>query len=116
MKVVAGRTPVAASLVPKAVSAPAARIKAPKGFQVDLIYSVPQATQGSWVNMTVDPKGRLIASDQYGKLYRITLPSAWDTKKGEIDVEPIDVPLGGLTVCSGPSKQSVRGRQPRPQV
>ena len=55
-------------------SPPAARIKAPKGFQVDLVYSVPQATQGSWVNMTVDPKGRLIVSDQYGKLYRVTLP------------------------------------------
>ena len=53
---------------------PAARIKAPKGFQVELIYSVPRATQGSWVNMTVDPKGRLIVSDQYGKLYRVTLP------------------------------------------
>ena len=36
---------------------PAARIKAPKGFQVDLLYSVPQEQQGSWVNMTVDPRG-----------------------------------------------------------
>ena len=47
---------------------------APKGFRVELIYSVPRQTQGSWVNMTVDPKGRLIVSDQYGKLYRVTLP------------------------------------------
>ena len=54
--------------------APAARIKAPKGFQVELLYSVPRETQGSWVNMTVDPKGRLIVSDQYGKLYRVVLP------------------------------------------
>ena len=92
-KVVAGRTPVAATVLSRAVSPPAGRIKAPKGFQVDLIYSVPQSTQGSWVNMTVDPKGRLIASDQYGKLYRITLPSP-GTKVGKIDVAPIDVPLG----------------------
>ncbi len=89
------KQPVAAGArpAPKAVSSPAARIKAPNGFQVDLIYSVPQATQGSWVNMTVDPKGRLIASDQYGKLYRITLPPL-GIKEGGIGVEPIDVPLG----------------------
>ncbi len=78
---------------PKTVSAPAARIKAPKGFQVDLIYSVPQATQGSWVNMTVDPKGRLIASDQYGKLYRVSLPPI-GANDGTVGVEPIDVPIG----------------------
>ena len=74
-------------------SPPAARIKAPKGFQVDLIYSVPQATQGSWVNMTVDPKGRLIVSDQYGKLYRISLPPV-GSKAAGIGVEPIDAPIG----------------------
>ncbi len=59
---------------PRAPSAPAARIRAPKGFRVELLYPVPRDTQGSWVNMTVDPKGRLIVSDQYGKLYRVTLP------------------------------------------
>ena len=43
---------------------------------------MPQETQGSWVNMTVDPKGRLIVSDQYGKLYRVSLPSV-DREAGE---------------------------------
>ena len=43
--------------------------------------------------MTVDPKGRLIVSDQYGKLYRVTLPPV-GTKGGEIGVEPIDAPIG----------------------
>ncbi len=71
---------------------PAARIKVPKGFIVELIYNVPKATQGSWVNMTVDPKGRLIVSDQYGKLYRVTVPPAG--VKGELQVEPIDVAIG----------------------
>jgi putative heme-binding domain-containing protein len=43
------------------------------GFQVELIYSVPKEKYGSWVCVTTDPKGRLIASDQEGKgLYRIT--------------------------------------------
>ncbi len=42
-----------------------------EGFEVELIYEVPGETQGSWVSLTVDPKGRLIACDQYGGLYRI---------------------------------------------
>ncbi len=45
-----------------------------KGFKVELLYSVPKEAQGSWVNMCVDPKGRLIVSDQYGALYRVTPP------------------------------------------
>src|SRR4051812_30532970 len=34
-----------------ATAQPADRIKAPKGFQVDLVYEVPRETQGSWVNL-----------------------------------------------------------------
>lgn len=49
-----------------------ATMKVAKGFKVELLYSVPKATQGSWVCMCVDPKGRLIVSDQYGSLYRVT--------------------------------------------
>ena len=78
---------------PKTEASPAARIKAPKGFQVDLIYSVPQQTQGSWVNMTVDPKGRLIVSDQYGTLYRVSLPPIGGAASA-INVEAIDAPIG----------------------
>src|SRR6185312_4715504 len=77
----------------KPTATPAARIKAPKGFMVELLYSVPKQTQGSWVNMAVDPKGRLIVSDQYGKLYRVTLP-ALDGKADEIKIDPIDVAIG----------------------
>ncbi|MES2696708.1 MAG: c-type cytochrome, partial [Verrucomicrobiota bacterium] len=54
---------------------PVERIKAPAGFKVELIYSVPGLEQGSWVNLCVDPKGRIIASDQYGGLYRFTPPA-----------------------------------------
>ena len=45
-----------------------------KGFKVELLYSVPKDQQGSWVAMCVDDKGRMIASDQYGSLFRITPP------------------------------------------
>ncbi|MBY0512792.1 MAG: c-type cytochrome [Gemmataceae bacterium] len=51
-----------------------ATMKVAKGFKVELLYSVPAAAQGSWVCMTTDPKGRLIVSDQYGSLYRVTPP------------------------------------------
>jgi putative heme-binding domain-containing protein len=53
---------------------PAAALKVKKDFKVELLYSVPKDVQGSWVNLCVDPKGRLIVSDQYGPLYRITPP------------------------------------------
>src|SRR5262245_26061655 len=63
-----------------------------KGFRVQLIYAVPRDRQGSWVSMCADPKGRLIASDQYGHLYRLTPPPAGES--GEAKVEPIDLPVG----------------------
>ncbi len=66
-------------------------IKVKKDFKVELLYSVPRETQGSWVSLCVDPKGRLITSNQYGKLYRITPPalggSPEDTKVEELPVD-----------------------------
>ena len=43
---------------------------------MELLYTVPKAEQGSWVNLCVDGKGRIIASDQFGGLYRFPAPSA----------------------------------------
>ena len=38
--------------------------------------------------MTFDDKGRMIASDQYGYLYRITIPPVgYDTTKDKVKVE-----------------------------
>jgi putative heme-binding domain-containing protein len=69
---------------------PAERIVVPEGFRVELLYSVPAETQGSWVNMTSDPQGRLIVSDQYGSLYRVTTgASTADTK-----IEKLEVAIG----------------------
>ncbi len=53
---------------------PVGRIKAPKDFKVELLYSVPGGAQGSWVNLCTDDKGRIYASDQYGGLFRFTPP------------------------------------------
>ena len=54
---------------------PISRIKAAPGFKVELVYSVPGSNQGSWVNLGLDDKGRIIASDQFGGLYRFPLPA-----------------------------------------
>lgn len=71
---------------------PVKDIKVVKGFQVERLYNVPEKTQGSWVSMAVDPKGRLIVCDQYGKLHRVTPPHLGTTDG--LKVEPINVDIG----------------------
>ncbi len=64
-----------------------------KGFKAELLHVVPKGEQGSWVALTEDHKGRLITSDQYGHLYRITPPKVGgDASK--IYIEKINVPIG----------------------
>ena len=67
---------------------PIDRIKAAEGFKVELLYSVPAETQGSWVNLCTDNKGRLLVSDQFGGMYRIAPPAA-DTTLSAADVQPV---------------------------
>ncbi len=71
---------------------PVEALKVAKGFKVELLYTVPKGDQGSWVSMCTDPKGRLIVSDQYGKLYRLTPPALGTTAAPAI--ETLDVPVG----------------------
>ena len=78
---------------PTPLATPVKRIKAAPGFQVELLYSVPIKQQGSWVALATDPKGRLITSDQYGKLYRITPPPIGQSEKG-IKLETIAADIG----------------------
>ena len=72
------KAPAAAKAVGPAIggntATPIDRIKVAEGFQVELLYSVPGQQQGSWVNLCTDNKGRLLVSDQFGGLYRITPP------------------------------------------
>jgi putative heme-binding domain-containing protein len=76
--------------VPKPISTPVDNIQTVDGFKVERLYSVPKETQGSWVSMTPDPKGRLIVSDQYGGLYRV---SVGETPEDTV-VEPLKVDIG----------------------
>ncbi len=69
-----------------------AKLNAPPGFKIELIYNVPKAEQGSWVAMTEDAKGRLIVGDQYGGVFRVTVPPP-GTSDGT-KVEPIPLPNG----------------------
>lgn len=71
---------------------PVESLKVAPGFKVELLYSVPKEQQGSWVSMCLDNKGRLIVSDQYGKLYRLTLPSPGS--KTLQNIEPLNVEIG----------------------
>ena len=85
---------------------PVARIRAPKGFKVDLVYSVPGGDQGSWVNLGLDNKNRIIASDQFGGLYRFPAP------KPGLPVDPksvkkMPVDIRAVNGIPGPSTRSM---------
>lgn len=67
------------------------------GFKVEEIYSVPKPTRGSWVSLTTDNMGRLIASDQGNRgLYRITPPPIGSSDKPKIERLKVD-----MSACQG---------------
>jgi putative heme-binding domain-containing protein len=71
---------------------PVERIKVAEGFRVELLYSVPSETQGSWVNLCTDNRGRLLVSDQFGGLYRITPPKSGGTlTPADVQSVPADI-------------------------
>src|ERR1700710_675908 len=75
-----------------------AHLRLPAGFHADHLYSPGIHDQGSWVAMTFDDKGRMIASDQYGYLYRITLPPIGsDTATTKVKVEKLAIDIPGDT-------------------
>ncbi len=67
-------------------------IRVPEGFKVELLHSVDATEHGSWVSMTSDPMGRLIVSDQYGKLHRVTPPAIGSSD--EVQIESINLEIG----------------------
>lgn len=73
------------------LATPVDRISIAEGFKVELLHTVPADQEGSWVNMTPEPQGRLIVSDQYGSLYRVTPGSDAASTK----VEKLKIDIGG---------------------
>ena len=67
-----------------------AKLKLPQGFKAERLYGPSEHEEGSWVSMTLDDKGRIIASDQYGYLYRMTVPPIGDTIT-KANVEKLEV-------------------------
>lgn len=61
------------------------RLKLQPGFKAERLFGPSENEDGSWVSMTFDNKGRIIASDQYGGLYRLTVPAVGDTGKTAIE-------------------------------
>jgi putative heme-binding domain-containing protein len=51
------------------------KLKLQAGFKAEHLYSPSEKGQGSWVSLTFDHQGRMIASDQYGGLYRLQIPT-----------------------------------------
>jgi len=68
------------------------KIVLPEGFAIDHIYSPSDNKQGSWVSMAFDDKGRMIASDQYGGLFRIELPPIGSDTTIKPKIEKLEIP------------------------
>lgn len=74
------------------------KIKLLPDFHAEHLYSPGVNEQGSWVAMTFDDKGRMIASDQYGYLYRVTIPAVgYDTATAKLKVEKLAIDVPGDT-------------------
>lgn len=74
------------------------KLKLLPDFHADHLYSPGENEQGSWIAMAFDDKGRMIASDQYGYLYRVTIPPIGsDTNKSKVNVEKLDINIKGDT-------------------
>lgn len=72
---------------------PAERLVVKEGFKVERLYSVPKGRFGSWNTLCEDDKGRLIAGNQYGALYRFNRPAPGKTLE-DGDLEKIDLDIG----------------------
>ena len=89
---------------------PPEQIRLPKGFKIELLYSVPRGDQGSWVAMCQDDKGRLIVSDQHGGLYRFPIP-----KLGE-KVDPASIQQITYSVVGVKARRRITGTDPKPMT
>jgi putative heme-binding domain-containing protein len=67
------------------------QIDLPEGFVVEHLYNPTAHEQGSWVAMTTDDQGRLITSDQYGNLYRVTVPEIGQGTEVQVETIPLEI-------------------------
>ncbi len=71
------------------VATPAEELQTLPGFKVELIHSADAKTEGSWINMAKDNKGRLLIAGQRGQpILRVAL------KDGKVDkIDKLDLPI-----------------------
>lgn len=83
------------------------------GFQVERLFTVPKDVLGSWVCITFDHKGRLIASDQGDKgLCRVTLPAPGSTEPVKVEKLSVEISSAqGLLYAFDALYVSVNGGQ-----
>ncbi len=82
----------AATPAPASGTLPGGTFQVLPGFKVERLFTVPKDKLGSWVSLTTDDKGRLIASDQEKKgLCRITPPKIGSDESTR--VEHLDVKI-----------------------
>lgn len=65
------------------------------GFRAELIYTVPKASQGSWVSMTNAPDGGLYVSDQDSAGLFHVQPAALGVADAETIVTPVPAVISG---------------------
>lgn len=74
------------------------KLKLQPNFKAEHLYSPSESKNGSWVAMTFDDKGRMITCDQYGYLYRLTIPPiGTDGVKSKVIVEKLEIKIAGDT-------------------
>jgi putative heme-binding domain-containing protein len=74
-----------------------ANLKLPDNFKAERLYSPGEKGQGSWVAMTFDNKGRMIASSQFGNLYRLSIPPIGADTAQKVQVEKLEFKFPGDT-------------------
>ena len=69
------------------------------GFKAELLYNVPKPEQGSWVSLAVAPNGDLVAGDQGGVLWHVSLKDP--TKPVVTKIETKAIGCHGLLFAHG---------------
>lgn len=70
------------------------KLQVKEGFRAEHLYTPIDSTEGSWVAMAFDDKGRLITSDQYGSLFRLEIPPIGSPDSIPPKVEKLGVNMG----------------------
>lgn len=74
------------------------KLKLLPDFHADHLYDIGKGHLGSWVAMAFDDKGRMITCDQFGYLYRLTIPPVGaDTNITKLSVEKLNIKIPGDT-------------------